>query len=68
LQNVFPALSVALALTLNASLAFAQQMPRGPGPKTSVTFTDPANLGDERVKPRDGRELPIDHEHRCASG
>jgi LmbE family N-acetylglucosaminyl deacetylase len=24
------------------------------------TFTDPANLSGERVKPRDGRELPVD--------
>jgi LmbE family N-acetylglucosaminyl deacetylase len=39
---------LALALTLTAS-AFSQ-----------ATFTDPANLRGERVRPRDGRELPID--------
>jgi LmbE family N-acetylglucosaminyl deacetylase len=29
-------------------------------PAQTKRFEDPANLGDERVKPRDGRELPID--------
>jgi LmbE family N-acetylglucosaminyl deacetylase len=28
--------------------------------QTAKTFTDPANLRGERVKPRDGRELPVD--------
>ena len=37
------------ALLLSTLLATAQQQ-----------FTDPANLRGERVKPRDGRELPID--------
>ncbi|MDQ2926058.1 MAG: PIG-L family deacetylase, partial [Acidobacteriota bacterium] len=39
---------VALLLLLLAATATAQ------------TFTDPANLRGERVRPRDGRELPID--------
>ncbi|HEY5330935.1 MAG TPA: PIG-L family deacetylase [Acidobacteriaceae bacterium] len=39
---------LALALTLTAS-AFSQ-----------ATFTDPANLRGERVRPSDGRELPVD--------
>jgi LmbE family N-acetylglucosaminyl deacetylase len=38
-------------LFLSAVFATAQQVPQ---------FTDPANLRGERVKPRDGRELPID--------
>lgn len=29
-------------------------------PAQTKFFTDPANLGDERVKPRDGHELPVD--------
>ena len=37
---------ILLALTLSAS--------------AQSTFTDPANLRGERVKPRDGRELPVD--------
>jgi LmbE family N-acetylglucosaminyl deacetylase len=37
-----------LALALSLTAASAQ------------TFTDPANLSGERVRPRDGRELPID--------
>ena len=39
---------LALALTFTAS-AFSQ-----------ATFNDPANLRGERVRPRDGRELPVD--------
>jgi LmbE family N-acetylglucosaminyl deacetylase len=43
--------SFLLLLTSLGSLSYAQ---------TAKTFTDPANLRGERVKPRDGRELPID--------
>ncbi|MBB5057551.1 LmbE family N-acetylglucosaminyl deacetylase [Granulicella aggregans] len=43
---------VALAMfALCTPVVIAQQTPQ---------FTDPANLRGERVKPRDGRELPID--------
>src|ERR1700753_3474657 len=41
----------ALSLTLLLSSAAAQ---------TTKTYSDPANLRGERVKPRDGRELPVD--------
>ena len=44
------------ALLLSTILATAQQ----PVAQSSAQFTDPANLRGERVKPRDGRELPID--------
>jgi LmbE family N-acetylglucosaminyl deacetylase len=52
-----PATVIALTLLL-AARAQAQQAPTGD--PQSVQFTDPANLRGERVKPRDGRELPID--------
>jgi LmbE family N-acetylglucosaminyl deacetylase len=42
---------VALALTLTLTV---------PPTLAQTTFTDPANLRGERVKPSDGRELPID--------
>jgi LmbE family N-acetylglucosaminyl deacetylase len=41
---------VTLALALTLTVASAQ----------TPQFTDPANLRGERVRPRDGRELPID--------
>ncbi len=44
----------ALAITFGGQLSLAAQQP----------FTDPANLRGERVKPRDGRELPIDQGSR----
>jgi LmbE family N-acetylglucosaminyl deacetylase len=47
-----PLATAALCLTLTTAL-LAQTTAR-------TTFTDPANLRGERVKPRDGRELPID--------
>ena len=48
--------AIAATVTLFASTfaATAQQ------PSPVAQFTDPANLRGERVKPRDGRELPID--------
>ena len=48
--------AIAATVTLFASTfaATAQQ------PAPVAQFTDPANLRGERVKPRDGRELPID--------
>jgi LmbE family N-acetylglucosaminyl deacetylase len=46
------AATATVTLLLSSILATAQQ----PVPP----FTDPANLRGERVKPRDGRELPID--------
>ena len=41
-------------------------VPPAPAQQTTATaqFTDPANLRGERVKPRDGRELPIDQGSR----
>jgi LmbE family N-acetylglucosaminyl deacetylase len=48
-----PAALASFAL-LSTPIAPAQQAPVIP------QFTDPANLRGERVKPRDGRELPID--------
>jgi LmbE family N-acetylglucosaminyl deacetylase len=48
-----PFATAALCLTLTAT-TFAQTAAQTP------QFTDPANLRGERVKPRDGRELPID--------
>jgi LmbE family N-acetylglucosaminyl deacetylase len=50
-----------LALTLVCVMAFAHAQSRtGTTAPSAATFTDPANLGDERVKPVTGRELPID--------
>ena len=43
--------TVTLALSTFAAAQTQSQVPQ---------FTDPANLRGERVKPRDGRELPID--------
>jgi LmbE family N-acetylglucosaminyl deacetylase len=44
-----------LALLLSVATSVVAQAPAGATP-----FTDPANLRGERVRPRDGRELPID--------
>jgi LmbE family N-acetylglucosaminyl deacetylase len=52
-----PAALVSLAL-FSTLVAPAQQATSIPA--QSAQFTDPANLRGERVKPRDGRELPID--------
>ena len=52
--RTFPAAVASFALLSNL-LAPAQQ---------PTQFTDPANLRGERVKPRDGRELPIDQGER----
>jgi LmbE family N-acetylglucosaminyl deacetylase len=46
------AATATVALLLSSFFANGQQQVR--------QFTDPANLRGERVKPRDGRELPID--------
>ena len=43
------------AATATAALLFSTLLAQG-----QQQFTDPANLRGERVKPRDGRELPID--------
>ena len=48
------AASATVTLLLSTLIATAQQ------PATVAQFTDPANLRGERIKPRDGRELPID--------
>lgn len=48
----------ALSLTLLLSTASAQTGVQTATSKTN--FSDPANLGGERVKPHDGRELPVD--------
>jgi LmbE family N-acetylglucosaminyl deacetylase len=53
LPNTFAALC--LATSLFAPGLYAQNKAA-----TTKKFADPANLGDERVKPRDGRELPVD--------
>lgn len=51
------ALATLLAATAPAHLqAHSQAAPHA----APTTFTDPANLRGERVRPRDGRELPID--------
>jgi LmbE family N-acetylglucosaminyl deacetylase len=47
------AATATVTLLLSSLFANAQQQP-------VPQFTDPANLRGERVKPRDGRELPID--------
>jgi LmbE family N-acetylglucosaminyl deacetylase len=48
LATTLAALCLATGLSAQSTLA------------AQTKFTDPANLGGERVKPRDGRELPID--------
>ena len=48
----------ALLLLAAATAATAQQR------SVAKAFTDPANLRDERVRPHDGRELPIDLDAR----
>ena len=53
----FPAAMASFAM-FSALVAAAQQT------KSVAQFTDPANLRGERVKPRDGRELPIDQGER----
>ncbi len=49
-------LLLALCLTVSG-ITLAQQ---SPSPRSSVPFTDPANLGGERVSASNGHELPID--------
>jgi LmbE family N-acetylglucosaminyl deacetylase len=54
-MNLRPSTAALASFALLAALiAPAQQ------PAPVAQFTDPANLRGERVKPRDGRELPID--------
>jgi LmbE family N-acetylglucosaminyl deacetylase len=50
---------VALATILAATVPARPQAPS----QAPARFTDPANLAGERVRPRDGRELPIDGGH-----
>jgi LmbE family N-acetylglucosaminyl deacetylase len=50
-------LAASIVLLAAIATARAQQPAVSPAP---APFTDPANLRGERVKPRDGRELPID--------
>jgi LmbE family N-acetylglucosaminyl deacetylase len=52
-----PAAPIVLALLFATASA---QTTRTSVPARANQFTDPANLGGERVKPRDGRELPVD--------
>ncbi len=55
-MKLFAPFLLALCLTVS-STAFAQQAPsRG----STTPFTDPANLGGERVSASNGHELPID--------
>jgi LmbE family N-acetylglucosaminyl deacetylase len=53
------ALATLLAATASAPLRAQTPTPFTP-PQPTAHFTDPANLAGERVRPRDGRELPID--------
>ena len=53
------ALATLLAATAPALLCAQAPTPFTP-PQPTGHFTDPANLAGERVRPRDGRELPID--------
>jgi len=53
------ALATLLAATVPALLC-AQTPTPFTVPSAAGHFTDPANLAGERVRPRDGRELPID--------
>lgn len=57
----FAPVALATLLAATASAPFCAQTPTPFTPPSSTAhFTDPANLAGERVRPRDGRELPID--------
>ncbi len=56
-----PTAPLALALCLNLPLfTVTAQAQQAASPHTATPFTDPANLGGERVTPLNGHELPID--------